>query len=123
VQWFEGNFFRGSQSYWNSPGRGKIPFGWSCCFAHLAQLCPEAIEYALVTRSPNDSFIEWGGGYYYPDRFGSKRTNRWELLAEHSRRTWELVNNLAASCEAFRSMISQNQIKPKQASGYQTHSE
>ena len=33
------------------------------------------------------------------------------------------VKNLGASSEAFRIMISQNQIKPKQASGYQTHSE
>ena len=34
-----------------------------------------------------------------------------------------VVKNLGASSEAFRIMISQNQIKPKQASGYQTHSE
>ena len=91
VQWFQGNFFHGSQSYWNNPERGKIPFGWSCCFAHLAQLCPQAIEYALATRSPNDSFLEWGGGYYFPDHFGQNRTNRWELLARHAQRTWELM--------------------------------
>jgi hypothetical protein len=91
VQWFEGNFFRGSQSYWGNPDRGKIPFGWSCCFAHLAQLCPEAIDYATTTRMPNDSFIEWGGGYYFPDRFGLDRVNRWDLLAEHARHTWSLM--------------------------------
>jgi len=90
VQWLEGNFF-GNDSYWGNSERGKIPFGWSCCFAHLAQLCPQAIEYALTTRSPGDWFIEWGGGYYYPDHFGSRRTNRWELLAQHARRTWELM--------------------------------
>ena len=76
VQWFEGNFFRGSSSYWSNPERNKIPFGWSCCFAQLAQLCPPAIEYASATRSANDSFVEWGGGYYYPDRFGLSRKNR-----------------------------------------------
>ena len=80
VQWLEGNFF-GNDSYWGNPERGKIPFGWSCCFDQLAQLCPQAIEYALATRTTNDWFIEWGGGYYYPDRFGRERTNRWELLA------------------------------------------
>ena len=31
------------------------------------------------------------GGYYYPDLFGFKRTNRWELLAQHARRTWSLM--------------------------------
>jgi GxGYxYP putative glycoside hydrolase C-terminal domain len=90
VQWLQGNFF-GNKSYWGNSERGNIPFGWSCCFDHLAQLCPEAIEYALATRTTNDWFIEWGGGYYYPDRFGRERTNRWELLAEHARRTWELM--------------------------------
>ncbi len=90
VQWLEGNFF-GNDSYWGNPARGKIPFGWSCCFAHLAQLCPEAIEFAQATQSPNDGFIEWGGGYYYPDRFGLNRSNRWELLAQHARRTWAMM--------------------------------
>ncbi len=90
VQWLEGNFF-GNNSYWGNSERGKIPFGWSCCFAHLAQVCPQAIEYALATRTTNDWFIEWGGGYYYPDRFGLQRTNRWELLAQQARRTWELM--------------------------------
>jgi hypothetical protein len=93
VDWSEGDFFRArnSTNYWASPDRGKVPFGWSCCFAHLAQLCPEAIDYAVATQSPNDAFIEWGGGYYYPDNFGLNRTNRWELLAQHARRTWGMM--------------------------------
>jgi hypothetical protein len=90
VQWLEGNFF-GNNSYWGNSERGKIPFGWSCCFDELAQLCPQAIEYALDTRTTNDWFIEWGGGYYYPDRFSRQRANRWELLARHARRTWDLM--------------------------------
>ena len=58
VQWFEIDFFRHNQNFWNSPDRGQIPFGWSCCFTQLTQLCPEAIDYALATQSPNDSFVE-----------------------------------------------------------------
>jgi hypothetical protein len=93
VQWFEGNFFRSSAgtSYWGNPDRGRIPFGWSCCFAQLAQLCPSAIEYAVDSQSPNDSWIEWGGGYYFPDLFGSERAERWELLARHAQRTWSMM--------------------------------
>ncbi len=91
VQWFQGNFFRGNPGYWSNPDRGKIPFGWSCCFAQLAQLCPQAIDYASATRSSNDSFIEWGGGYYYPDHFGLNRPDRWELLARQARHTWALM--------------------------------
>ena len=91
VQWLQGNFFRGNPSYWSNPERGSIPFGWSTCFAHLAQLCPQIIDYATTTRSTNDWFIEWGGGYYYPDHFGNARSNRWELLATQAKRTWALM--------------------------------
>ena len=69
VQWYEGGFFRSNGSYWRSPDRGRIPFGWSCCFWHLAQLCPQVMDYAVETRSDNDWFVEWGAGYYYPDLF------------------------------------------------------
>ncbi len=93
VDFFEGSFFRGSdgQYYWGCPDRGRIPFGWSTCFDHLAQLCPEAIEYAVATQSTNDWFVEWGGGYFYPDLFARDRTNRWDLLARHARQTWALM--------------------------------
>ncbi len=93
VNFSEGNFFRAdeSQYYWANPDRGKIPFGWSCCFAHLSQLNPEAINYAISTRTPNDYFLEWGGGYYYPDLFAIERPNRWELLAKHAQRTWSIM--------------------------------
>jgi len=90
VQWLQGNFLH-NDSYWANSERGKTPYGWSCCFDHLAQLCPQAIEYALATRSTNDWFIEWGGGYYFPDHFGLKRPNRWELLAKQAERTWDLM--------------------------------
>ncbi|HEY4786253.1 MAG TPA: hypothetical protein VIH57_09390, partial [Bacteroidales bacterium] len=93
VDWYLGNFFRSVMNnfYWNNPDRGKIPFGWSCCFDHLTQLCPQAIAYAVATQSSNDWFMEWGGGYYYPDHFASQCKDRWKLLAEHIRRTWELM--------------------------------
>jgi hypothetical protein len=95
VQWLQGNFLGKGQGiyYWSNPQRGTIPFGWSCCFSQLAQLCPETMNIALATQSPNDSFIEWGGGYYYPDLFGDGRKDRWELLARQARRTWGLMKN------------------------------
>jgi hypothetical protein len=103
VQWFESNFFR-QPSFWNNPQRGTIPFGWSGCLAHLAQLCPEAIEHAAAAQSSNDSFIEWGGGYYYPDRFGQKRIagkNRWELLGRQARRTWSFMEKTGTRLIGF----------------------
>jgi len=101
VQWYEIGFFRNSGSYWSSPDRGRIPFGWSCCFSHLAQLCPQVMQYALETRSCNDWFVEWGGGYYYPDLFAMERPNRFEVLARQARRTWAMMRNTGTRIIGF----------------------
>lgn len=91
VQWYESDFFLTNSDFWNSPSRGKIPFGWSSCFSHLSQLAPLIIDHAVKTRTPSDEFVEWGGGYYYPDRFAASRADRWEILAKHAARTCELM--------------------------------
>ena len=101
VQWFQSSFFHGNTSFWNSPSRGKIPFGWSCCFASLAQVCPVAMEYGLNTQKQNDQFIEWGGGYYYPDLFAKSRSNRDELLAKHASRTWKYMQRTGTRIIGF----------------------
>ncbi len=101
IQWLESSFFHGNPSYWDSPDRGKIPFGWSCCFAQLAQLCPVIIDYTLATQKENDRLIEWGGGYYYPDLFGHSRPNRQELLAAHAQRTWSLMKKTGTRIIGF----------------------
>ena len=100
VQFFEGGFFS-DKSYWGNKQRGAIPFGWSCCFAHLSQLAPAAVEYAASSATANDSFIEWGGGYYYPDLFAAERPDRWELLARHAQRTWDLMQENGTSVIGF----------------------
>ena len=101
VQWLQSSFFHGNNSYWNNPHRGKIPFGWSCCFAQLAQLCPVAMEYAWTTQTRNDHFIEWGGGYYYPDHFGQARSNPDQLLARQAQRTWKFMRQTGTRILAF----------------------
>ena len=101
VQWFQSSFFHGNPSFWNSPSRGKIPFGWSCCFASLAQLCPDAMEYGRATQKLNDEFIEWGGGYYYPDLFAKSRPDRDELLARHASRTWKYMQRTGTRIIGF----------------------
>jgi hypothetical protein len=100
VQWVTGSFF-GNPSYWSSPDRGKIPFGWSLCPAQLAQLCPPAIDRAAATQKANDRFIEWGGGYYYPDLFATERPDRWALLARHARRTWSVMRQTGTRVVGF----------------------
>ena len=101
TQWYMGGFFQDNPQYWSSPERGQIPFGWSCPFDHLQQLCPEAMETMIQSKGPNDHFIEWGGGYFYPNHFGAKRNNRWPLLAAHAKQTWELMKRAHTDIVGF----------------------
>lgn len=91
VQWYEGDFFLTNKDFWDSPDRGKIPFGWSSCFSHLTQMAPVIIDHAVKSRTEADEFIEWGGGYYYPDVFGKSRPDRWQILSKHASRTWHMM--------------------------------
>jgi hypothetical protein len=100
VQWLEGAFFS-NPDYFASPDRGRIPLGWSCCFAQLAQLAPQAIERAAATQSPRDTFLEWGGGYYYPDLFARDRPDRWALLEQHARHTFALMKRTGPRIVGF----------------------
>jgi len=88
VQWFESAYFGQPAYWWENPRRGQIPFGWTAPLTHASQLFPQALEYAVATATPNDSFIEWHSGYYYPDLFAAQLPDRWKYLAEHARRSW-----------------------------------
>lgn len=102
VQWYLGGFARAQgDSWYGNPGRGRFPFGWSCCFSQLVQLCPEMLAYCVGTQSRNDAFIEWGGGYFYPDKFALNRSNAEELLARHARRTWAHMRKTGTRIIAF----------------------
>lgn len=91
VQWFETNFFDSQGHYWDNPRRGELPFGWTAPLTHLTQLVPQAVDYAIETATTNDAFVEWHSGYFYPDLFAHERADRWELLAEHTRRSWAMM--------------------------------
>lgn len=117
VQWLETSFFRGNPSYWANPDRGRIPFGWSCCFGHLAQVCPAALDHALATKKEKDQFIEWGAGYYYPDLFAHSRPNPEELLARHARRTWQFMKQTGTRIIAYN---VQDASSPDALKAYQT---
>jgi len=87
VQWLMLNFCLGNEAgqYWACPDRGKMPFGWTIPAMDLLQLCPYTLDYLRETATPNDGFVLLGGGYYYPDWFGTARPEK-DLLARHARR-------------------------------------
>ncbi len=86
VQWLMGDFVEdASRCYWSDPRRGTRPIGWTCCYVDLAQLCPYTLDYLFRTATPQDDFVLYGGGYYYPDLFGSRGGGA-SLMRTHARR-------------------------------------
>jgi hypothetical protein len=101
VQWMMGNFLGGSQgpSYYESPRRGELPLGWTFPYVELAQLCPYALEELFERATPQDDFVLYGGGYFYPDRYGARRQEA--CLALHARRTGEYMRHAGLRTIAF----------------------
>lgn len=84
VQWNMGDFARSTEhSWWDSPYRGKMPIGWTSCYDNLIQLSPYTQARLFRTATPNDDFIVFGGGYFYPDLFGAQRPGV-PVLAKHA---------------------------------------
>ena len=111
-------------------GRALMTFGLDLLSGHPEATCilDGLIRYAqsdaFNPRSKTDlpAMAAVPNGWQRTLRFGDVGHDHLPMNGQHLD-VARAVNNLAASCEAFRSMISQNQVKPKQASGYQTHSE
>ncbi len=87
--------------YYENPDHGSFAFGWTHSMGHLSQLCPEALAYYMTNRPDNVSFVEQGGGYFYPDKFAMERPNRKELLACHARNTAHYMRNTGVSVMSF----------------------
>jgi hypothetical protein len=86
VQWLMGDFVEDQyKGYWSNPNRGTVPIGWTCCYIDLAQLCPYALDYLFRTATPQDDFVLYGGGYFYPDLFGA-RWPKSDVMRMHARR-------------------------------------
>jgi len=119
VQWLMLNFCKGeeAQQYWASPARGTIPFGWTMCAMDLLQLCPYTLDYLRDTATPKDDFLLLGGGYYYPDWFGRKRSGA-DWLAMQARRTAKDMD----ACGVNLLMVNvQKWDSPEAARAYETY--
>lgn len=111
------NFLQSSSWFWANPSRGKIPFGWSAPLCHAIQLAPQTQDFVLETMTPNDTLIEWQGGYYYPDLFATERGDqRWPILATQAQRTWSLMqragtNLIAINIRDYKTPAAQKSLE------------
>ncbi len=99
VQWLMGDFIR-SKYYWGNPHHGEFPMGWTGCLANLKQICPYVLDNLAETQPEQTGFVEFAGGYYYPDIFGAKRNGK-DLLAKHARRISDYMKATGAKVFGF----------------------
>lgn len=85
VQWSMGSYVD-SPRYMGNEGCKELGMSWTLCPTALSIVSPFTWEAMVENQGLRASFIEYGGGYQYPDIFAVNRENRPELLREFARR-------------------------------------
>lgn len=85
MQWTMGSF-RGNDAYMGNKDIHKTALSWTLCPTNLSVISPFTWNELANIQTPNFSYIEYGGGYQYPDLFATKRKNRKELLTTFAQR-------------------------------------
>jgi hypothetical protein len=70
MQWAMGNFIN-NEDFWGSSLHGEFPVGFTSCPVNLGMMAPDVLKALIDSQPVTTTLIEYGGGYYYPDLFGS----------------------------------------------------
>ena len=95
--------------------RGGFPCGWTFPYVDLAQLCPYVLADLFRRATPNEDFVLYGGGYYYPDRFGMRRPE--DCLRLHAQRLGQYMALAGLRSLAFN---AQDWDSPAAVAAYRT---
>lgn len=85
MQWAMGGFVD-SKLYAGNDEISNTGISWTLCPINLSIISPFTWNELAEKQHPRNSYIEYGGGYQYPDLFAIKRLNRKELLREFAQR-------------------------------------
>jgi len=79
--------------YWANEHSGEFPFGWGIAAANLRPAGSAVLDYLNRNRPQSASYIDFAGGYFFPDRFAVKRGSeeRERLLRKKARRIWDEI--------------------------------
>jgi len=85
MQWAMGSILD-SKSFLGNKEPEKFGLTWTMCPTNLSVISPFTWNALSDLQTKKFSFLEYGGGYQYPDLFALNRPNREELLREFARR-------------------------------------
>lgn len=85
MQWTIGNFVN-NEIYYANKDNSRTSMSWTLCPVNLSVMSASTWNQLSESMPSNSIFIEYGGGYEYPDEFAVYRENRSELLREFAKR-------------------------------------
>ena len=85
MQWTMGEFVY-NPLYFGNTGKEDIGISWTLCPINLSIISPYTWNKIAQAQNSKTSFVEYGGGYQYPDLFAINRPNRAELLKVFAQR-------------------------------------
>ena len=85
MQWVMSSFLN-NPKYLGNPRKDKGGLSWTLCPINLSIVSPFTWNSIAEAQSGNSSYIEYGGGYQYPDLFATNRPNRKQLLRQFAGR-------------------------------------
>lgn len=117
--WLTGDFTHHAY-YWANKTNGNVPFCWTSCFANLSQVSSVTVEHLINTIPDNSCFIEYGGGYQYPDIFAIKRENRKAHLEKFAQRVWRRMASMEIGVFGF---LTKDFDSPEALEAYQVYAD
>ncbi len=93
MQWMMGSFID-NPAYLGNRRAQKTAISWTSCPVNLSVVSPVSWNELVRRQGDRNSYIEYGGGYQYPDLFAVRRPNREALLREFARRVGERMKEL-----------------------------
>lgn len=100
MQWLMGNFVD-NPVYLGKEHCDHIGLSWTSCPVNLSVISPFTWNRMSEIHTPEMSYIEYGGGYQYPDQFAVNRPNRPELLRQFAKRLNTHMNRLGIKVFGF----------------------
>ena len=93
MQWTMASFLD-NPNYLGNTARDKVGLSWTLCPTNLSIISPFTWNAIADVQTKKFSYLEYGGGYQYPDLFAINRANRMELIREFARRINYHLNQL-----------------------------
>lgn len=100
MQWTIGNFAK-NNCYVGNKEVTRTGVSWTLCPINLSIVSPFTWNELVNLQGEKNSYIEYGGGYQYPDLFAIKRLNRSLLLREFAQRINFHLNQMGVKVFGF----------------------